>query len=299
MWRASSTTRIWVTSLDLDEFPDWVATIKPAAARPASAAILSRQMTIGERAFNFVRPIYVRERYNALGQVGSATLARLRDRHFLITAAHCVRDLPSPALLACGERIWRFMEYPIVYMTPGDECDKEDVIVYEIPRSCADEYASSCQYLDLEETYPASKLEEGMSLFSCGFPCGRNRRHIAGTNKFRPVFPESRGYYANQLPATHHSFARDGYSPGFHIAFHYGRRSVDGETGESVLAVDPVGMSGGFVVAVYRLSNDPASETFQPLGIMIEFGDDYIVATPLENVLGRIINYSHAQNRQS
>ena len=145
----------------------------------------------------FFRPLYTQEGQGILGALGTATLVRGDNAHYLITCSHCLLNAERRSvLLACGQRIWPIEKFPLVLSTEGGSDDKVDLSIYMIPENLFPLFSSSCSFFHLKDLQAHTKKPDVFTICAGGFPLNWNRRHLKVGATGNESKPRSQSFHA-------------------------------------------------------------------------------------------------------
>jgi hypothetical protein len=253
-------------------------------------ALYERMPNAAETIGRAVRPIYGVEKGKP-SPVGSCIFLKRASGHFLLTAAHVLDEHKGSVKLEFsvqGEFVPLDGLSAMATKMPdkGRDADAFDFSVARLPTTFVEKF-SALRYVEAHEI--SSDIDtHGRAYMALGFPCSRNKKKIRHDTKIVEG-TEALTYGATVL--RDEALAKKmGISGNEHYFIAYEKRSRD-MSGAVVNSVAPIGMSGGALIDLGRMSAsslEPSTVySFKLAGLLIErhHKERRIVAVKLGTIL--------------
>ena len=198
--------------------------------------------TAAKKFLQAVRPIYGASERSEPFHIGSCMLFKVAKYHFFITAAHVIDWSQKTSLYIGGQESLLPINGECYKTSPvgGDQAnDKFDIAFMEIDTETLKEIGN-VRFLLPNEIDPDDIGKRGHVYLALGYPNTRNKK-LDRYNKRVKLKP----YVYFSTPLNSSVYTALGVSDHSHLLIDFKKMKVKNDTGERMIAPDPLGISGG------------------------------------------------------
>jgi hypothetical protein len=230
-------------------------------------------LALGQRIIDHTQIIYYFDKKGKASPVSSAVALKCRDKHFLVTAAHTLKEFEEHPLGIIPGNRWVELSGEHVLSDPGTiEGDKMDVAIFSLNKHLVEKIGSSLSFYDLTHFNPDHIDYTDQTYMVVGYPLTKIKINPRTRNRhLAPLL------FISDVSLNRQLFENQGFTQLTHQLFNYRKRRISEHlNGTPVQGPSPKGLSGCGIWKFSDLLVNTVDEVeYYPTSIVIEYIPDY------------------------